>query len=43
MKEKFKVAIVVVTFNRVECLKKCIPCLKKQTYQQRNVDGNYFR
>lgn len=37
MKEKFKVAIVVVTFNRVECLKKCIPCLKKQTYQNKEI------
>ena len=30
--EKYKVATVVVTYNRLDCLKKCIQCLKEQTY-----------
>ena len=31
------VAIVVVTYNRLSCLKKCIECLKKQTYSNSEI------
>lgn len=32
-----KVAIVVVTYNRLECLKKCLSCLKDLSYKDRCI------
>ncbi len=33
----YSVTTIVVTYNRLECLKKCINCLKKQTYKNNTI------
>lgn len=32
-----KISAVVVTYNRINCLKKCLQCLEKQTYPLSNI------